>query len=135
MTSENLYCIYKHTSPSGKSYIGQTNNIRLRKNSHKCTNGCRAFASAINKYGWDNFIHEILEEGLSLDEANIREPYWIEFYKTLSPNGYNLMTGGGNSIPSEESRKLMSEAGLGKVKSEEHKTKKVLLGKKFYPID
>ncbi len=59
------YCIYKHTSPSGKAYLGQTKDYAKRINKHLTTVGCRAFASAILKYGWDNFNHEILIKNLT----------------------------------------------------------------------
>jgi group I intron endonuclease len=148
MVEERLYCIYKHTSPSGKSYIGQTNDYDRRCREHQTRNSCPVFKKAINKYWWDNFTHEILEENLTLYESNIRESYWILKDNTLSPNGYNLQSGGKNcefsdetkkklcenhydnsgenhpnfgKHPSEESCKLMSEASLGKPKSDEHK--------------
>ncbi len=106
--SEKLYIIYKFTSPSGKSYIGQTCNFTRRKNEHKIMTGCRAFASAIKKYGFETFIEEILEENLTLDEANAREFYWIEKEDTISPNGYNLRTGGKNYKCSDEMLAKMS---------------------------
>ena len=57
------YCVYIHTSPSGKKYVGQTmrnpeqrwgkNGIQyLNKKKEKYTHP--AFANAILKYGWDN---------------------------------------------------------------------------------
>ncbi|MDD4242770.1 MAG: NUMOD3 domain-containing DNA-binding protein [Bacilli bacterium] len=106
----NNYLIYKYTSPSGKSYIGQTCNLRRRLIEHKNKNGCIAFHNAILKYGFENFIEEILEENLTLEEANERESYWIKTENTLAPNGYNLHTGGLNHTISEETRKRMSEA-------------------------
>lgn len=108
------YLIYKYTSPSGKSYIGQTNNIKRRENKHKTENGCRAFAAAIAKYGFDNFTREILLENLSLDDANIKEEYYIRIFNTLSPNGYNLTTGGDNKVRSEEYKQALSKALTGK---------------------
>lgn len=59
------YLIYMHTSPSGKSYIGQTNNLHRRDIVHKNTNGCRRFALAIKKYGLDNFTHKVLIDNLT----------------------------------------------------------------------
>lgn len=110
MTEEKLYCIYIHTSPIGKSYIGQTCNLIKRNIKHRSKeNKCRAFKNAIDKYGWDNFIHEILVGNLTIEEANKLEPYYILFYESLSPNGYNLHTGGNNSTPSDETLKIMSE--------------------------
>ena len=114
MTSENLYCIYKHTSPSGKSYIGQTFRLVEREKEHQTTNHCPSFRGAIDKYGWDNFTHEILEEELTLEEANEREEYYISFYNSLVPNGYNLQSGGLNSKMSEETCKKMAISHTGK---------------------
>lgn len=109
-----MYLIYKHTSPSNKSYIGQTCRLILREKEHcRAVGDSPAFHNAILKYGWDNFTHEILEENLTLEEANEREVYWIDFYNSLSPNGYNLTTGGKNTKLSEESCKKMSESKLG----------------------
>ena len=61
----NNICIYKHTSPSGEVYIGQT----CKKPEHRWENGkgdegCTLFLSAIQKYGWDSIQHEILFTGL-----------------------------------------------------------------------
>jgi group I intron endonuclease len=117
------YLIYKHTSPSGKSYIGQTKDYDMRCGAHRRTSGCRGLSSAIKKYGWDNFQHEILMEGLSLDDANHWEPVLILEHNTLAPNGYNLMTGGGNSRHTEETRVKMSSVHKGRICSEETRAK------------
>ena len=94
-----MYCIYKYTSPSGKSYIGQTKSsfaVRaggvIGQNYKKCI----VFYNAIQKYGFQNFSVAILEDGLSSDEANQREKYYIQKHKTLVPYGYNLTMGGEN---------------------------------------
>ncbi len=124
MVSTNIYLIYKHTSPSGKSYIGLTKNLSLRNSRHKIpSSGCVAFASAIKKYKWETFKTKILAENLTLDEANNLEPQFIAEHKTLSPNGYNLCTGGKVGIPADEVRIKISNALRGKKKSEEHKAK------------
>ena len=93
--------IYKHTNKiNGKCYIGQTcrKNPNERWNNGKGYNGT-IFAKAIEKYGWDNFEHEIIEDDiLSEDEANEREMYWIEYYNSYAGvsggNGYNMTRGG-----------------------------------------
>lgn len=102
------YLIYKHTSPSGKSYIGQTNDYNRRCNKHKTTSGCVNFYNAIQKYGWDNFKHEILISGLTLEQANKYEEFYISEHNTLAPNGYNLKTGGHNNNFSTETKQKMS---------------------------
>jgi len=104
LQKSNIYCIYKHTSPIEKHYIGQTNNYSKRTSNHKKRNNqCLAFANAIKKYGWENFTHEILEENLTIDQANEREQFYIEYYNSLAPNGYNLQTGGNNFKSCKES--------------------------------
>lgn len=86
--------IYKYTSPSGKSYIGQTiysKKIREGKDGKEYRE-CPVFYNAIQKYGIENFSYEILEEcdNSLLDE---KEKYYIKKYDTFN-NGYNLTEGG-----------------------------------------
>lgn len=109
------YCVYKHTSPSGQSYIGITNNYKKRCLEHqKSYSECFAFRNAIQKYGWDAFNHEILEENITLEDANIMEELYISKHNTMSPNGYNLTTGGCvfKMSPESNKRKALSRIGL-----------------------
>ena len=104
---QKTWVIYKHTlildcPHKGWSYIGQTRTpTKVRwKSGYGYTNKCQVFRSAIDKYGWDNFTHEILEDGiLTLEEANEREKYWIACYHTFIRDpecrGYNMTPGGG----------------------------------------
>ncbi|PPD54336.1 MAG: hypothetical protein CTY12_03325 [Methylotenera sp.] len=108
-----MYYIYKHTSPSGKSYIGQTNNISRRIIEHRSSDKCRAFHNAIQKYGWDSFVTEILATVQTIEESNELETKFITEHNTLTPNGYNLTSGGDNKIISEETRLLISQAKQG----------------------
>jgi len=112
---ENTYCIYCHTSPSNKKYIGQTSMQDIPEKrwgyQGKGYQGNPHFWSAIQKYGWDNFIHEIIEDNLTLDEANEKEEYYIMLYETLdSSKGYNLRHGGSHGKFSDEARLHMCEA-------------------------
>ena len=79
-----MWCIYKHTSKTtGKIYIGQTNNIRDRwKPSAYKT--CPKFYTAIQTYGWEDFEHVVLEDNLTLEEANERETYYIQLYDSIN---------------------------------------------------
>lgn len=90
------YCVYKHTSPSGKVYIGitcQSPTARWRGGLGYRNNDY--FFKAIVKYGWENFRHEILHEGLTRAEACEREKELIaEHQSTDERYGYNLTTGG-----------------------------------------
>lgn len=79
-----------------KVYIGQSVNPHRRFIQHLC-NGNRLLDSlpihlAINKYGKDNFYYEILEK--DIENYNEREKYWISYYDSQSPNGYNISEGG-----------------------------------------
>lgn len=92
------YCVYKHVSPNGKVYVGITSqsvNRRWRNNGAGYLQDTqKKFKNAIQKYGWDNFEHEIIEDNLeSLELANEREIYWISFYDSYH-NGYNSTLGG-----------------------------------------
>lgn len=94
---ERRYVVYMHTNKlNGKKYIGITSQIPYKR---WCGgygyHGCRYFYSAIQKYGWENFYHEILEVGLSKEEAERREKELIQAYNTTNYEyGYNISTGG-----------------------------------------
>ena len=48
------------------------------------------------------------------EELDEWEKYYIKFYNTLYPNGYNLEEGGRGGVPSEETRRKLSESLKGK---------------------
>lgn len=85
--------IYKYTSPSGKSYVGQTIQTlsERAKYSGKGYRKCSVFYKAILKYGFENFKCEILDE-VPVEELNSAESYWISFSDTLCPKGYNILS-------------------------------------------
>ncbi len=88
------FIIYKHISPSGKVYIGQTVNYNKR-----CTPGnyksSPYFYQAIKKYGQENFEHIILKECFSQEEANEAEKFFIDLYNSTNVKyGYNIAEGG-----------------------------------------
>ena len=75
------------------------------------------FASAINKYGWDCFIHEILYDSLNEETAKRLEIELISKYKTMDNNfGYNLVEGGNVTTGyshAEEAKRKMSNSKKG----------------------
>ena len=87
--------IYKITNTlNGKAYIGQSNDINRRFKEHQ-THGSRSripLDIAIEKYGKENFLFEILEE-CPIDKLNEREQFWIEGFQTHL-TGYNCNIGG-----------------------------------------
>lgn len=127
MNKEKEYCVYKHTTPNGKVYIGQT----CKKPTERWANGYgyknQMFYNAIEKYGWNNIKHEILFEGLTKEEADQKEIELIAYYDSTNPNkGYNIAFGGATTTGvkcSEETKKKISDAHRGKKRSEESKIK------------
>lgn len=113
------WCIYKHTLiGTDLCYIGQTNDIKTRwKPSAYKT--CTKFYNAINKYGWNNFKHEILKDNLTIDEANEWEEYYIKAYNSQI-DGFNLDSGGLNYLHSEETKLKMSKTRKGIPHSKKH---------------
>ena len=92
--SGNIYCLYRHTSPSGKAYIGITNDYTRRCTEHqRCDGSSPKFHRAIKKYGWDNFTHEILACDLTEAEAQELEIACIARWNTIT-EGYNSTRGG-----------------------------------------
>ena len=80
--------------------------------------------SAIRKYGPENFQIKILARCNSMEEMNHREMYYIKIFNSLSPNGYNLDSGGKNNIMHSDTKKKLSIAHTGKKRgpfSKEHK--------------
>jgi len=81
-----------------KVYIGQAKNSAERwlKHLSAARKGYPyVIDKAIQKYGFDKFYYQILESNITnYDE---REQYWIDFYNSRVPNGYNVAIGG-NSL-------------------------------------
>ena len=110
--TENNYLIYALQSPSGRLYVGQTNNYNNRMRLHQREySGCVAIRDAIQKHGWENIKHFILMEDLSLEEANYWEEHYISIFDCQAPNGYNLTSGGDNFEVSQITKDRMSVSG------------------------
>lgn len=109
--SKNEYCVYKHTTPSGKVYIGITKQSPLKRWKNGLGyEGCTAFNRAIKKYGWDQISHEVLAENIDKESACKLEQYYISTFDSSNPqNGYNLTLGGEHYTKSEELKKRESE--------------------------
>ena len=124
------YIVYKHTSPSGKVYIGITSlrpeerwggGAGYVKNKH--------FNRAIKKYGWENIKHEILFDGLSREDAFKIEIELIKEYRSSEREfGYNLGTGGEHGATgskwSDESRENHMKAIWSKPRNHSKEQKK-----------
>lgn len=90
------WCVYVHISPSHKYYVGITSKkpeIRWGNNGHGYNS--QYFSRAIQKYGWDNFQHEIIAENLTEYEAKNFEKVLIGKLRSNERQyGYNITKGG-----------------------------------------
>ena len=89
------------------------------------------FYRAIQKYGWDNFSHQVFEVDTE-EEMYYLEKYLISYYRSNNPlYGYNKSTGGDKSClgvkRSKEFKLKDSIAHKGKKNSEETR-KKISMG-------
>lgn len=126
-----MWSVYIHISPNNKYYVGITSqkpNDRWR--SGKGYEHNSYFMRAINKYGWDNFQHEIIASNLTEKEAKNFEKLLIKELKSNDKiYGYNMTAGGdgvsglsrfGEDNPfygkhhNTETKKIISEANKGK---------------------
>lgn len=76
---------------NNKKYVGQSKNIYARWSGHRCDSKVRDLPlyNAMRKYGLENFKFSILEE-CEVNELADREDYWIAYYNSYVPNGYNI---------------------------------------------
>lgn len=125
----NNYCVYIHTTPNNKKYVG----ITCRKPQIRWANGLgylknEHFYNAILKYGWDNIKHEILYNNLSKEEACKIEQELIQKYDTTNNSkGYNRSLGGESGglgvVFTEERKKKIGETHKGMKHTETAKRK------------
>ena len=103
------WSVYKHTTPSGKIYIGITHlKPEYRWNHGRGYKSNAHFYKAIQKYGWDEITHEIIATGLTEGEALVLERDLIVSLKAYDKQfGYNKALGG--HIQSEASRRQIGE--------------------------
>lgn len=117
--------VYKITSPSGKVYVGSSNDIANRVCSYKglkCKNQ-RKLYNSIKKYTWDEHVFEILEE-CSVDILLERELFYGLKFNVLDKNtGLNCRlpkAGESYSYMSEETKTNISKANKNKQKGKKH---------------
>lgn len=113
------YILYKVINKlNNKVYIGQskfTLEKRMKMHYSKTNNDSRIyFHRALNKYGFNNFVWEIIDEAESRDGANKKEKALITYYKSnIKGYGYNLTIGGDGSsgyLHTEEAKKKMKQS-------------------------
>lgn len=102
------YILYRHMNNKNKKmYIGitkKTTDERWKGGFGYVNN--KNFFNDIVKFGWENFKHEIILDGLSKREAYQKEIEFIKKFDTTNPHkGYNLAPGG-NLVSKETSKKI-----------------------------
>lgn len=117
-----MYIVYKHTNKlNNKIYIGITKNT-LKKRWQGGYGNNPHFSKAIQMYGRDNFASEVLEDGLTKEQAEEKERYYIALYDSTNPNkGYNIEMGGNHhGKHADETKAKISKALKEKAFSQEH---------------
>lgn len=104
--------------PNKKIYIGKHQTEKLNDSYFA---GGYLIKKALKKYGKENFEREIIEFCQSEIEVCEREKYWIKFYNSCYPIGYNITEGGegkswfNNHPEKEKIQQHMSESHKGKI--------------------
>ena len=127
MAKTKEYCVYAHINTfNRKVYVGISKNPIQRWGRNGIGYKGSVLGNAIQKYGWDNFEHIILETDLTRKEAGFLERLYIISLDAKVPNGYNVCDGGEGAYGfhfSEEQRKMISKKMLGKKLSKETRKK------------
>ena len=112
-----MYTVYQHKNKiNGKIYIGITSQ---KPEDRWGSQGCNYkssphFYSAIQKYGWNNFEHNILFTGLTKEQACLKEQELIKEYDLMNREfGYSSTSGGDIFVMNEETKQKISQAMMG----------------------
>ena len=122
-----MYSVYCIEFPNGKRYIGITRlKPEARWGDGKKYKTCVLVNRAIEKYGWKNVTHLVIDQAETKEEAEAKEKYYIAAYKTTDKEfGYNILAGGDVSTCelTDEMRAKLGSGWRGKTRSQEEKDK------------
>lgn len=114
----DTYSVYVHTTPSGKRYVGITNRPLSYRWRHGEGYATQVFYRAIQKYGWENILHEVIAIGLTKDEACEEEKELVYLLDTTNPeHGYNMTGGGENYVMTEAVKQKIAAKMVGNTNS------------------
>ena len=126
-----LYYIYVHITPDGKHYVGKTKKFPKYRWNNGDGYSTQPFYEAIQKYGWNNIEHAILEYDLTKEEAEKRESHYIKLWNSDNPDfRYNKTSGGTNCKYSKDSKTKMRISQKKRVKKYKQEKKNRVVG--FY---
>lgn len=119
------YKLYIHEFPNGKAYVGITSqDVEARWRRGEGYKNQFVY-KAILKYGWDEILHRVLISGMTKEEAEEKEMYYISALKTNRLEyGYNVANGGNcYGTHSEETKRKIAESNAKRVCTEETRRK------------
>lgn len=122
------YCyVYKVTHlPSGKAYVGLTNDFERRKYEHlkAARLGSQShFHRALRKHGADQFDWRVMSRCSSLELASHEEQLLVKHFATYGDGGFNMTTGGESrwsKVTKEETKEKLAALYRGKTYEELH---------------
>jgi group I intron endonuclease len=102
--------IYKITNKvNGMIYIGQSKKSFNESKSYMGSG--KKIVGEIYIYGKENFVKDLIEECNTIEELDLREAYWIQYYDSANPEiGYNLRYGGNSSLYNKEFKDTMKKS-------------------------
>lgn len=108
--------IYKVTNVDNhKIYIGKTQrslSVRKREHERYTKNSKSYFHKALRHYGSAYFLWEVLCTCISIEELNIKEQEYINFYNSVDTDvGYNIAKGGegGDTFTNDVNKEVRRE--------------------------
>lgn len=105
-------CIYKiQNNSTNLIYIGKTTVEVSKRWSAHLSSAKRSkthIGRALHKYGKDAFTFEVIDIAENEQSLSVKESFYISYYGSLTPNGYNLTTGGEGAALSEETKEKLS---------------------------
>lgn len=119
-----MYKVYIYTFPNGKVYIGMTKNTLAERRDMGYQHN-KELQKTIREFGWQNFKHEIIKDGLTKSQAEELEIETIEKYKATDPEKVLNISKGGTATfeglsHTEEYKERMRRLNTGKKFSKEH---------------
>lgn len=132
------YDVYKITNKvNNKVYIGISSkgaSARFREHIYAAEHGSPyKIHKAINKYGKDNFLFEVIDFCNSWDELVEKEQYYISLYDSKNDEkGYNMTDGGDGTFgrqQSEETKEKIRQKAIGREVTETTRIKLSEAGK------